>query len=309
MATEITASSYIQHHLTNLTYGQLPAGYQRGDGSVLSESLWTFAGSGQEAADMGFWALNVDSMAISILLGAVFYWMFRSVAKKATSGVPTGMQNVVETIIEFVQSNVSSMFPYKNPMVAPMALTILVWVFFMNLMDLVAIDLIPEIAKIVGVSVFGADPHHVFFKIVPSTDPNITLGMATCIFILILFYSVREKGIGGFMGELCLHPFSSKNIALQAFFVPINFVLEFVNLIAKPVSLGLRLFGNMYAGEMIFILIALMFSGGFLMGIFGGGLQLVWAMFHILIISLQAFIFMVLTIVYMSMAYDTGEDH
>ncbi|MCL6414228.1 F0F1 ATP synthase subunit A [Aestuariirhabdus sp. Z084] len=309
MATEITSSSYIQHHLTNLTYGQLPAGYERADGSVLSEPLWTFAASGQEAGAMGFMALNLDTMGISILLGAVFYWIFRSVAKKATAGIPTGTQNFVEMIVEFVQSNVSSMFPYSNRLVAPMSLTILVWVFFMNLMDLVAIDLIPELAKIIGVSVFGADPHHVFFKIVPSTDPNITMAMAMCVFGLMLFYSFKEKGVGGFLGGLCLHPFSSKNMVVQALFVPVNFVLELVDLLAKPVSLGLRLFGNMYAGEMIFILIALMYSGGFLVGVLGGGLQLVWALFHVLIISLQAFIFMVLTIVYMSMAYDTGEDH
>ncbi len=310
MATEnLTASSYIQHHLTNLTYGQLPAGTERTDGTVLSEPLWTFAHSSQEAGQMGFWALNVDTMGVSILLGAIFYFMFRSVAKTATSGVPGKMQNAVEAIVEFVQENVSSMFPYKNALVAPMALTILVWVFFMNLMDLVAIDLIPEAVKLFAVSVLGADPHNVFFKIVPSTDPNITLAMAVCVFILILYYSIREKGFGGFMSELSLHPFSSKNMMVQALFIPANFALEFVNLIAKPVSLGLRLFGNMYAGEMIFILIALMYSGGFLMGVFGGSLQLVWAMFHVLIISLQAFIFMVLTIVYMSMAYDTGEDH
>ncbi len=310
MASEnLTTSSYIQHHLTNLTFGKLPAGYERADGEVFKDSAWTLAHSGQEAADMGLMAINLDTMGWSLILGVVFFVVFRGVAKKATSGVPSGMQNFVELVVEFVQDNVKSMFPYKNPMLAPMALTILVWVFLMNCMDLIAIDLLPLIAQKFGEYVLGADPHHVFFKVVPSTDPNITLGMAFFVFILILFYSIREKGIGGFLGELCLHPFSSKNMAVQILFIPINFVLEFVNLIAKPVSLGLRLFGNMYAGEMIFILIALMYGAGLLIGTFGGALQIIWALFHILIISLQAFIFMVLTIVYISMSYDTGEEH
>jgi F-type H+-transporting ATPase subunit a len=246
-------------------------------------------------------------MGWSLFLGTLFFLIFRSVAKKVTSDAPTGLQNFVEAAVEFVDSNVKGMFPYKNAMIAPLALTILVWVFFMNAMDLVAVDLIPEIAKLVGVS-FGADPHSVFFK-VPSTDPNITLGMAACIFLLILFFSIREKGVVGFAKELCLHPFSSKNIVVQIAVIPVNFILEAVNLIAKPVSLGLRLFGNLYAGEIIFILIAIMIGANLVLGFFGISLQIIWALFHILIIALQAFIFMVLTIVYMSMAYQTDEQH
>ncbi len=292
----LTSSEYIKHHLTNLTYGQLPDG------------TWGFAHDGAEAAQMGFWAVNVDTMGWSLFLGALFFFIFRSVAKKVTSDAPTGLQNYVEAAVEFVDSNVKGMFPYKNTMIAPLALTILVWVFFMNAMDLIAIDLIPEIAKLIGVSL-GADPHAVFFKVVPSTDPNITLGMAACIFLLILFFSFREKGVVGFAKELCLHPFSSKNIIVQIAVIPVNFVLEAVNLIAKPVSLGLRLFGNLYAGEIIFILIAIMIGANLVLGFFGISLQIVWALFHILIIALQAFIFMVLTIVYMSMAYQTDEQH
>jgi F-type H+-transporting ATPase subunit a len=295
-AEALTSSQYIKHHLTNLTYGQFPDG------------TWGFAHNGDEAAQMGFWAINVDTMGWSLFLGALFFFIFRSVAKKVTSDAPTGLQNVVETAIEFVDSNVKGMFPYKNAMIAPLALTILVWVFFMNAMDLVAIDLLPEIAKLVGVSL-GADPHAVFFKVVPSTDPNITLGMAACIFLLILFFSFREKGIVGFAKELCLHPFSSNNMLVQIAVIPVNFILEAVNLIAKPVSLGLRLFGNLYAGEIIFILIAIMIGANLVLGFFGISLQIVWALFHILIIALQAFIFMVLTIVYMSMAYQTDEQH
>lgn len=297
----LTSSSYINHHLTNLVYGRHADGH------------WGFAHNAQEAAEMGFMAINVDTMGWSLILGAVFFFAFYGVAKKSASQssgtVPTGFQNFAEVVVEFVRDNVQSMFPYQNKMVAPMALTILIWVWFMNFMDLIAIDLLPLAAQFVGEHVFGADPHHVFFKVVPSTDPNITMGMALFVFILILFYSFKEKGAIGFFKELSMHPFSSKNMAIQVMFMPINFVLEFVNLIAKPISLGLRLFGNMYAGEMIFILIALMYSAGVMFGALGGALQIAWALFHILIISLQAFIFMVLTIVYMSMAYDTGEDH
>jgi F-type H+-transporting ATPase subunit a len=295
-AEALTSSEYIKHHLTNLTYGKLPDG------------TWGFAHNGDEAAQMGFWAVNVDTMGWSLFLGALFFFIFRSVAKKVTPEAPSGLQNFAEAAVEFVDSNVKGMFPYKNAMIAPLALTILVWVFFMNAMDLIAVDLLPEIAKLIGVSL-GAEAHSVFFKVVPSTDPNITLGMAACIFLLILFFSFREKGVIGFAKELCLHPFSSKNVVIQIAVIPVNFILEAVNLIAKPVSLGLRLFGNLYAGEIIFILIAIMIGANLILGFFGISLQIVWALFHILIIALQAFIFMVLTIVYMSMAYQTDEQH
>ncbi len=166
----------------------------------------------------------------------------------------------------------------------------------MNLMDLLPIDLVPEIAKFIGSNVFGMDPHAVFFKVVPSTDPNVTFGMAFGVFFLVLFYSIKIKGLGGFVGELTLEPFGK-------WAIPANFLLEGVNLISKPISLALRLFGNMYAGEMIFILIAIMFSAGAVMASLGGLLQVGWAIFHILIITLQAFIFMTLTIVYLDMAH------
>lgn len=293
----LTSTEYIKHHLTNMTYGKLP------DGS------WGFAESAEQAKAMGFWAINVDTMGWSLFLGIVFFLLFRSAAKKATStSAPSGLLNLVETCVDFVDTNVKSMFPYTNRMVAPLALTILVWVFFMNFMDLIAVDLIPGLAQQIG-GAMGYDPHSIFFKIVPSTDPNITMGMALFVFALVLFFSITQKGVVGFAKELCLHPFSSKNFVLQTLFVPINFVLEFVNLIAKPISLGLRLFGNMYAGEVIFILVAIMFGAGYAFAFLAGGIQIVWALFHILIISLQAFIFMVLTIVYLSMAFQVAEDH
>ena len=292
MSSEMTSADYIKHHLTNWTYGKHP------DGS------WGFAHSTDEAKEMGFMAIHVDTMFWSIFLGVFFLWFFRKAAKKAESGVPGKLQNFVESIVEFIDSSVRGSFSARNALVAPLSLTIFTWIFLMNFMDLVPVDWLPSLAAWIGQSFFGADPHHVYFKVVPTTDPNATFGMAFAVFFLVLFYSIKIKGIGGFTGELTLQPFSSKNKLVMLLFIPINFLLEFVSLIAKPISLALRLFGNMYAGEMIFILIAIMFNAGLIMGVLGGFLQLGWAIFHILIITLQAFIFMTLTIVYMEMAHN-----
>lgn len=281
-----TASGYIQHHLTNLTYGQHPV------------NGWSFAHTAQEAKEMGFWAFHVDTLAVSVVLGLIFILLFRLAARKATSDQPGGLQNFVEVLVEFVDGSVKDTFHGRNPLIAPLALTIFVWVFLMNFMDLIPVDWLPMLAA----TIMG-DPH-LYFRVVPTTDPNATLGLALSVFALILFYSIKVKGVGGFLGELTLHPFSSNNIAVKILLVPVNFLLEFVTLIAKPVSLALRLFGNLYAGELIFILIAIMYSGGLLLGGLGGVLQLAWAIFHILIIVLQAFIFMMLTIVYLSMAHE-----
>ncbi|HDP89823.1 MAG TPA: F0F1 ATP synthase subunit A [Thioalkalivibrio sp.] len=280
----LTSGSYITHHLTNLTFGQ------RADGS------WGFAHSAEQAAEMGFWAINVDSMGWSILLGVLFIWLFRKAAKSATSDNPGKLQNFVEWIVEFIDSSVRGSFSAKNDLVAPLALTIFIWVFMMNFMDLIAVDLLPWLAQLFAEHVLGADPHHVYFKVVPTTDPNITFGLALGVFVLMLYYSIKIKGVGGFFGELAFQPFGKLGM-------PVNLLLEGVSLISKPVSLALRLFGNMYAGEVIFILIAIMYSAGWALGIFGGFLQLGWAIFHILIITLQAFIFMTLTIVYLDMAH------
>ncbi|MEW5769222.1 MAG: F0F1 ATP synthase subunit A [Pseudomonadota bacterium] len=282
-----TSTEYIKHHLQNLTYGQLPSGYQRADGEVLQQDTWTLAHSAQEAKDMGFMAINVDTMGFSILLGALFLFFFRMAAKSAAAGVPSGLQNFVEWVVEFVDSSVKGSFTARNPMVAPLALTIFIWIFLMNLMDLLPIDWLPMVAGALGLP---------YMKVVASTDPNATFGMSLTVFALVLYYSVKMKGVGGFVGELTLQPFGKWGM-------PANLLLEGVNLIAKPVSLALRLFGNMYAGEMIFILIAIMFSGGAVLAVTGGVLQWAWAVFHILIITLQAFIFMTLTIVYLDMAH------
>jgi len=285
-----TTTEYIQHHLSNLTFGKMPAVTDE-SGNIITESVWRMAHGADEAAAMGFSAFHVDSLLWSFGLGLIFCLMFRSVAKSASSDVPGRFQNFIEIIVEFIDGNVKDMFHGRNPLIAPLALTIFVWVFFMNLMDLIPVDLIPWLLSFVGVG---------YQKIVPSTDPNITLGMALGVFILMLYYSIKIKGIGGFTKELTMHPFN------HWAFIPVNLFMELVGLLAKPFSLGLRLFGNMYAGEMIFILIAVMYSAGWMFGLFGGFLQIGWAIFHILVITLQAFIFMVLTVVYLSMAH---EDH
>ena len=277
-----TSAEYIKHHLQNLTYGRLP------DGSL------GIAHSAEEAKAMGFWALNLDTVLMSLLLGAAFLFMFSRAAKSATAGTPGGLQNFCEWAIEFIDSSVRGSFSGKNNMIGPLALTIFFWVFSMNLMDLLPIDYTSLLMQQLGVP---------FFKVVPTTDPNATFGMAIGVFLLVLYYSVKMKGVGGFAGELTLQPFGKWGM-------PVNLLLEGVNLIAKPISLALRLFGNMYAGEMIFILIALM--GGAWAGLsFGSAtlygsqilLSLGWAIFHILIVTLQAFIFMTLTVVYLDMAH------
>ena len=201
-------------------------------------------------------------------------------------------------IVEFVDSNVRDTYHGTSKVIAPLALTIFVWIFLMNFMDLLPVDYLPVIAQKIG-GLLGHNSHHVYMKVVPSTDPNVTLGMSFSVFALIIFYSIKEKGFGGFIGELTLHPFSAKNPIAKILLIPVNFILEFVTLIAKPISLGLRLFGNMYAGELIFVLIALM--PFWIQWV----LSVPWAIFHILVITLQAFVFMMLTIVYLSLASQT----
>ena len=283
-AEELTANSYIQHHLQNLVFGQLPAGYERADGQVLEQAAWTFAHSPKEAVDMGFWALNVDTLGWSVLLGALFCFFFHRVARRSQQGAPSGFTNLVEMIVEFVDKNVKDILHAKNEVIAPLALTVFVWVVLMNTMDLVPVDWLPLLAQ-----TLAGDPH-LYFKVVPTTDPNITFGMSITIFILIIYYSIKVKGLGGFAGELALQPFGK-------YMIPFNLLLEGVSLLTKPLSLALRLFGNLYAGELIFMLIALL-------GYFQLPLHFVWAVFHILVVLLQAFIFMMLTIVYLAMAHE-----
>jgi F-type H+-transporting ATPase subunit a len=272
-AETLTSAGYIRHHLQNLTFGQ------KADGA------WGIAHSTEEVREMGFWALNLDTLGVGIVLGALFAYLFRKAAVHATSGVPGRLQNFVEWIMDFIDDNVKGSFSGKNDLVAPLALTIFVWVFLMNVMDLIPVDYLPLLAQALGVP---------YMRVVPTTDPNATMGMALSVFALVLYYSVKVKGVGGFVAELTLHPFGKWGL-------PVNLFLETVSLLSKPVSLGLRLFGNMYAGEMVFILIAL------LPWWVQWTLNIPWAIFHILIITLQAFIFMVLTIVYLSMAHQVEE--
>ncbi|MBA0903043.1 MAG: F0F1 ATP synthase subunit A [Candidatus Nitrotoga sp.] len=276
-----TTSEYIQHHLQNLTCS-------------LQDGHFHCAHTAEEAKAMGFWAINVDTLLVSLVLGLVLLFLFGRVAKTISTDTPSGMQNFVEWVVEFIDGSVRGSFTGRNAMVAPLALSIFAWIFMMNLMDLVPIDYIALITEPMGIG---------HFKLVPTTDPNATIGMAVGVFLLVLYYSIKVKGLGGFVGELALQPFGK-------FGLPVNIFLEGVNLIAKPVSLALRLFGNMYAGEMIFILIALMGASwaGASFGstlLFGSQvmLSLGWAIFHILIVTLQAFIFMTLTIVYLDMAH------
>ena len=271
----LTSAEYIKHHLTNLTFGQHPDG------------TWGIAHGVDEAKEMGFWALHLDTLGFSIGLGVLFLYIFHRAAKQATAEVPSGLQNFAEWIVEFIEDTVKSSFSGRNPLVAPLAFTIFIWILLMNIMDLIAVDFLPHLAQMVGIP---------YLRVVATADPNATLGMAFGVFFLILYYSFKIKGPGGFFGELAFQPFGKLGM-------PVNLLLEGVNLIAKPISLALRLFGNMYAGEMIFILIAIMYSGGLVLGTFGGLLQIGWAIFHILIITLQAFIFMTLTIVYLDMAH------
>ena len=279
MAEEVTLSSHIQHHLTNAKM-------------CTTESGLAF---NKACADSGFWTWHIDTLAWSIGLGILFLWIFRSAANKATTGVPGKFQCFIEMIVEFVGDNVRDTYHGKSALIAPLALTIFVWVFLMNLMDLIPVDFLPAFAGFVGSSAFGMDPHDVYMKIVPTTDINMTAALALGVFFLMIGYSIKIKGIKGFIAELTLHPFSTKNKIGMLFLIPCNLLLETIALIAKPFSLALRLFGNLYAGELIFILIGAV-------GLMQLPLHFIWAVFHILVIVLQAFVFMMLTIVYLSMA-------
>ncbi len=272
-----TVQEYIVHHLSYLTYGRHPDGH------------WGFAHSPEEASEMGFMAIHVDTMGWSIALGAAFLLWFRRVGLRASAGNPGAIQNFVESIFEFVDARVSEGFTHKNSLVGPLALTVFVWILLMNTMDLVPVDWITGIAAWIGEHIFGFD--HMPFKIVPTTDPNITMGMSLSVFLLIIWYSIQHKGIGGFFGELAFHPFGK-------WMVPFNLMIEIPTLLAKPISLGLRLFGNLYAGELLFLLIA------GLLGLWQLPAHFAWAVFHLLVVPLQAFVFMMLTIVYLNAAHE-----
>jgi F-type H+-transporting ATPase subunit a len=274
----VSSTAYIKHHLTSLQF------------NLKTMSL----GSGG-----GFWTLNLGTVFFSVILGVSFLAMFYVGARRAKAGVPSKLQNFVEIMLDFADSQVKDCFHGKNTLIGPLALTIFVWVFLMNFMDLVPVDILPLAAKSMGIP---------YLRVVPTTDLNLTFGMSLSVFVLIIYYSLKVKGAKGFIKELTLQPFN------HPLMIPFNLILEGVGLIAKPISLALRLFGNLYAGELIFILLALLTLNANAQ--FGIGtatlsiaqvlLALAWSIFHILVITLQAFIFMVLTIVYLSLAH---EDH
>lgn len=266
-----TPTEYIQHHLQNLTFGLHP------------DNGWSIAHSAEEAREMGFWALHLDTMGWSLAMGVIFVTLFRKAGKAATTGVPGGLQNMVEWVVEFIESLTRSAFHGRNPMIAPLALTLFVWILLMNSLKVIPVDFFPGLFAKLGVE---------YMKIVPTTDPNATMGMSLSVFALIIYYSFKVKGAGGFARELSLTPFNTWLLA------PFNLLLEIIGLLVKPLSLGLRLFGNMFAGEVIFILIALLPFWAIWV------LDVPWAIFHILVVTLQAFIFTVLSVVYLSAAHE-----
>jgi F-type H+-transporting ATPase subunit a len=277
---------YIQHHLTNWSIG---------------------VEHGEQVKIVDFSVFHVDVFLFSVLLAGLFAYVAWKVGKNLSADTPSGLQNVVETVVEFVNQQVQDIFPNADRLVGPLALTIFVWVFLMNAMDMLPVDLLPSLwGGILGL--FGADPHHVYLKVVPTTNLDTTFALALTVFGLIIFYNIKSKGVVGYFTSFFFHPFSAKNIVVKIILAPINFLMTLIEELAKPISLGLRLFGNMFAGELLFLLIALLAFSVWAMPaqIVLGSL---WAIFHILVITLQAFIFMLLTIVYLGLASQTPEHH
>ncbi|GIK24770.1 MAG: ATP synthase subunit a [Betaproteobacteria bacterium] len=284
MATEHapTASEYIVHHLTFLT--------------------------NKKQVGLVDWSVfHLDTLFFSIGLGLLAIFIMARLAARATSGVPGRFQAAVEIVVEMVSDQAKGIVhsPESRKFVAPLALTVFVWIFLMNAMDLIPVDLLPNIwAAIYGAA--GHDPHHAYLRVVPTADLNATLGMSAAVLLLCLYYSVKIKGLGHWVHELFTAPFGAHPVLW-----PINFAMQLIEFVAKTVSHGMRLFGNMYAGELIFMLIALM--GAAWAGTLGSGLLwiggviagTIWAIFHILIITLQAFIFMMLTLVYVGQAHES----
>ena len=272
----VSSTDYIKHHLTYLTY------------NVSDMRLGSHG---------GFWTLNLDTLFFSLLSGIIVAALMYFGARRVTTGVPGKLQNFAELMLEFADNQVKDCFHGKNNLIGPLALTIFLWVFLMNFMDILPVDILPLFAQMTGIH---------YLKVVPTNDLNLTFGLSISVFLLIIFYSIKIKGAKGFIKELTLQPFN------HPLFIPFNLLLELVGLIAKPISLALRLFGNLYAGELIFILIALLtlnaasssLIGTATLGIAQFVLALAWSIFHILVITLQAFIFMVLTIVYLSLAHE-----
>lgn len=271
---------YIQHHLTNWCIGCDPE---------------THKPSGL----VDFSAFFLDTFLFGWLLAGLLMWVAWKIGRNLDPDTPSGMQNVLEAIVEFVNQQVKDNFPKPDPLIGPLALTIFAWVFLMNTMDLVPVDLLPWIASLIGQHIFGVDPHDVYLKVVPTTNLDTTFALALSVFALIILYNVRTKGVWGYIKTFLFHPFGK-------FLIPVNIIMTAIEEVAKPISLGLRLFGNMFAGELLFMLIALLSFAWYVLPaqvVLGS----MWAIFHILIVTLQAFIFMLLTIVYLSLAEQHDE--
>jgi len=276
-----TAGEYIVHHLTHLQ-NQKPKG-------VLDFSVF-----------------NLDSIFWSITLGVLGCWLLWLAARKVTSGVPGRFQAAVEVLVDMVDSQAKGIVhsAESRKLVAPLALTVFVWIFLLNAMDLLPVDLLPVIFEGLYAAA-GRDPHHAYMRVVPTADLSVTMGLSLSVLLVCLYYNVKIKGLGGWVHELFTAPFGSHPLLW-----PFNFLMQIIEFVAKTVSHGMRLFGNMYAGELIFMLIALM-GGAFSLSATGIGLAIghiiagsAWAIFHILIITLQAFVFMMLTLVYVGQAHD-----
>jgi F-type H+-transporting ATPase subunit a len=270
---------YIQHHLTNWSIG---------------------VEHGEKVKIVDFSVFHVDVFLFTVLLAGLFAFIAWKVGKNLDPNKPTGLQNIMETVVEFVDQQVRDVFPTADKFVGPLALTIFSLVFLMNTMDMLPVDLLPALASGIA-GIFGADPHHVYLKVVPTTNLDTTFGLALTVFILIIVYNIRYKGVMGYIKQFLFHPFGK-------YAIPANIVMTTIEEIAKPVSLGLRLFGNMFAGELLFLLIALLAFSVWAMPV-QVALGAIWAIFHILVITLQAFIFMLLTIVYLGLASQNDEHH
>ena len=273
-----TASEYVVHHLTHLN---------------------TLGGPQKDIVD--FSVINLDTLFFSVLLGGLTVYLLYRAARKATSGVPTRFQAAVEILVEMVADQAKGVIhsAESRKFVAPLGLTVFIWIFFMNAMDLVPVDLLPRIWEGIYVAA-GGDPHHAYLRVVATADINATLGMSIGVLLICIYYNVKIKGFGGWLHELFTAPFGSHPLLY-----PVNFLMQIIEFLAKTLSHGLRLFGNMYAGELIFILIALLGGTATVLGFVGHVLaSTAWAIFHILIIVLQAFIFMMLTLVYVGQAHE-----
>ena len=268
---------YIQHHLGNMTL------------------------SGERPADLvDFNVFFMDTFLVSLVLASLFAFAAWKVGKNIDPDKPTGLQNLLETVVEFVNQQVKDIFPTADKWVGPLAITIFVWVLLMNAMDFLPVDLLPSLVGGVA-SVFGYDPHHVYFKAVPTTNLDTTFALALLVFGLIIFYNVKNKGLVGYIKVFLFHPFGK-------WLMPVNIIMTTIEEVAKPVSLGLRLFGNMFAGELLFLLIALLAFSVWAMPA-QVALGTLWGIFHMLVVPLQAFIFMLLTIVYLGLASQGADEH